>query len=77
MDEINPSHPVTKSLHDQWHKLCMILLDRLGEEQIITITDVELFAAKYPDHAILAHDQKDGLHLKVVTMAQARRMGAK
>lgn len=79
--EINPDHPVTKGYHDQWHKLALILLDRLNtltgtDEQVITPLDVDLFAQKFPNHAILAHDRKDGLHLRAVTMAEARRLGA-
>jgi len=77
-DEINPQHPVTKTLHDQWHKLCLLLIDKLndGDEVVITEADVKQLAVRYPDHAILAHDKKDGLHLRIVSMAEAKKLGA-
>lgn len=74
-DELNPEHPVTSALHEQWHKLCMILMDRLGESEIlITEDEIKAWGEKYPDHAILAHAHKDGLTLKVVTMEEGRRL---
>ena len=77
-DELNPDHPVTRTLHDQWHKMCFMLLHKLndGKEVIITAEDVNQMAARYPDHAILVHDKKDGLHLRIVTMKEAEKLGA-
>jgi hypothetical protein len=76
MSELNPEHPVTKKLHTEWHKICLLLLEKLngGREVVITEADVQTLVEKYPDHAILAHDKRDGLHLKIVTMEQARRL---
>jgi hypothetical protein len=30
MSEINPNHPVTQEVRDQWHKICAILLNSIG-----------------------------------------------
>ena len=72
--EINPEHPVTKEIHDHWHKIAMILLDRLGvKELLITNAEVEEFGRKYDGMAILFHARKDGLLLKIITMEEAKR----
>jgi hypothetical protein len=40
--ELNPNHPVTKSAHDQWHKIAALILHKLGHHSIkITTKDVE------------------------------------
>lgn len=75
MAEVNPEHPVTQRLHDNWHKICLVLLEKLGGEIVITEEDIKaIFVEKYPDHAILAHEKKDGLHLKIITAKEARRL---
>ena len=72
--ELNPTHSVTIEMHDLWHKIAMILLDRLGvKELLITNADVEEFGRKYDGMAIMFHARKDGLFLKVITMEEAKR----
>jgi hypothetical protein len=79
MDEINPEHPVTSGLHDHWHKIVAVLLHKLspGQEVVLTAHDIaavnQLFG--YDQPAVLAHDKKDGLHLSLVSMSKAKRMG--
>lgn len=75
MDEINPNHPVTAGARDHWHKLCAILLHKFDlEPVVITTSDFERFIHDYPDHAVLLHDTKDGLHLRIVSRAEAERL---
>jgi hypothetical protein len=44
--EINPNHPVTVSMHDQWHKLCALALFKAGvKEMVITAEDMARFTS--------------------------------
>lgn len=75
MSEVNPEHPVTEMLHDHWHKICAVLLMRLGLEAgkgeiVITAQDV----IKLGDGAnIITHDQHDGIHLFLVSDADVEK----
>lgn len=72
--ELNPGHPVTAATHDQWHKIVLLVMEKLGAtEVIITQKDVDR-ALRDPDRAVLAHDKADGLHIKIITMAEAERL---
>ena len=42
---MNPNHPVTRELHDQWHKLCAALMVKFDLTSVdITSADVERLA---------------------------------
>lgn len=42
MSEVNPNHPVTQMVHDHWHKVCVILMMRMGVSSVeITEDDVQ------------------------------------
>lgn len=78
MVELNPDHPVTEQLHDNWHKFCGILMMKLGArvnigEVFIGLEDVNKLAALGDGVAVLAHVQHDGIHLKLVDAAGAAR----
>lgn len=67
MTEVNPHHPVTEALHDQWHSICMALLLRLKEKEIVlTVQDIQAMCASGYT-AIIAHEKHDGLHLILAT----------
>lgn len=40
----NPNHPVTQQLDSQWHKLCAIVMCKLG------VTEIEIAAGEAPLH---------------------------
>jgi hypothetical protein len=71
MVEANPEHPVTRELHDQWHKICLLLVKRFGARAIvITAADVvEMSLSK--DKYLIAYAQHDGLHVIVATDEEA------
>ncbi len=72
MSEVNPHHPVTEALHDQWHKICLILMVRLGEKEIV-INKADLDQVlEGPYKYIVAHDKHDGLHVILCDEAEAR-----
>lgn len=68
--------PKVVPMHIQWHKICALLIFKMGGKQIITSGDTEAFAKKHPDGAILVHDQEDGLHLILVTRERAEELSA-
>jgi len=74
MDELNPNHPVTAGLHDQWHKLLVLVMLKL-ERSAVTLTadDIERFA-NGPELAVVAHDRRNRIELRVVTMEEGERL---
>ncbi len=72
--ELNPGHPVTASLRDQWHKIVLLVMEKLGTtEVVITQQDINR-ALQDQDRAVLVHDRADGLHVRIITMAEAERL---
>lgn len=70
-DEINPDHPTTKGISDQWHKIAALILYKIGwDEILLTVDDVERGLAE-GSMAVVAHETKDGLKIKRMTMADA------
>lgn len=65
MSERNPDHPVTRVLHDQWHKLLAIVMWKLRVHEItLAEADVQGFTVRFPDgSAVVAHDTRAGLRL--------------
>ncbi|TAL43980.1 MAG: hypothetical protein EPN91_05285 [Salinibacterium sp.] len=75
-DEVNPHHPVTMGLHAEWHKLLAIVMWKLNVREIVlTEADIRGFVAHLPDgSAVLAHDKRDGLHLRLIDACEAERL---
>jgi hypothetical protein len=79
--ELNPNHRVTAALHDQWHVIMAVLLHKhrhdLPRDVVITPDDIVRFQRAYPGHgAVVAHDKKDGLHLRLVQQDEANTLAA-
>jgi len=77
-DELNPEHPLTRGLNEQWHKLAAIMLHKMelrGQPEVtITPADIDRFVGAYPEGGIVAHDRADGLHLMLVSHDQAEAL---
>jgi len=73
--ELNPDHPVTAQLHDQWHKLAEILLHKLGGYARITTEDITAIGALYPGDrpTVLTYSKKDGIHLTLMPESLAAK----
>ena len=40
--ELNPNHPVTTELRSEWHKLCALVMQKLGLQRVvIDAADIE------------------------------------
>lgn len=81
MNELNPNHPVTKELHNQWHKLAAIILHKLGMQTIdISIADIAAFENSYQNNgggAIVAEPKDDVIHITLVSMNEAEQLAQK
>jgi hypothetical protein len=80
--EINPHHHITETVHDHWHKIAALLLHRLGVrrgsgEVLITMADVKELAKYDNDVAVVIHEKTDGIHLRIVTMAEGEKLAKK
>lgn len=74
MSELNPNHPVTIELREQWHKLCAILLFKSGATEVqITADDIERFANSVLTN-ITIHPEGDVLTLALVSSTEAARL---
>jgi hypothetical protein len=71
MSALNPNHPVTDALSDQWHKILMAVFIKLGLDEIV-ITNEDVLAIGDYQHAIMAHAKPDGLHIAVITEQEAQ-----
>jgi hypothetical protein len=83
MKELNPNHPVTREVHDHWHKLCALALHKLGVSKVsITSADIESFSRKWvgrngQDGAITVHPTGNVLTLELVNGDDAARIARK
>jgi len=80
--ELNPEHPVTKSVHDQWHKLGALLMMRMAADQGVdplqasvtfTAEDVLRMSAM-PPLAVGVKDDAAGLTLFLTLEADAAQL---
>lgn len=75
--ELNPDHPVTKGLRDQWYKMLAIILWKhrhdLGDEVVISLEDLREFAES-GHTTIVADDKRDGVHVFLVNDEEAIKL---
>jgi hypothetical protein len=77
MDELNPNHPVTRELREQWYKLCAILLWKSGATEVqITSDDIDGFM-KSGLANITMHPKDDVITLGLVSDAETVRLSRK
>lgn len=71
--EVNPNHPVTTEMRNQWHKLLAIVMHKNGLKDVeITIDDVAALGDY--EHAVVA-DTRDGeFHVRLVTMEEGMKL---
>ena len=77
MSEMNPNHPVTREVREQWYKLCALVLFKSGQTEIrISSTDIERFAASGLAN-ITVEPKGDIITLRLVGDAEAARLARK
>jgi hypothetical protein len=71
--ELNPNHPVTKSAHDQWHKILAVVMLKLNVTHVeITVEDVACLGDG--TSAVVVQEINDVMHVRVVTMEEGRKL---
>ncbi len=75
MTELNPNHPTTQQLHDQWSKIAAILIRKMGTRHVV-ITQEDIIALSNTSSNIAVQELEDGLHLRLVDDVEARRLAA-
>jgi hypothetical protein len=74
MSVLNPNHPVVHEMHDQWYKLCAILLFKSGQtEARITLDDIEKFSSSGLAN-IAIHPKGKTITLRLVSDIEASRL---
>ena len=73
MSELNPNHPVTREVHDHWHKLCGILLMKLGKNTL-EITEADVKALGDNEKAVVVDCRGGKFIVRLVTMEEGERI---
>jgi hypothetical protein len=76
MVELNPEHPVTAGLHDQWHKMVGILIHKYKlKDVVITAEDIKNLESAFEGApAVVMHARKNGIHLFLCTEDEGARI---
>ena len=75
MKAINPNHPVTRATDEEWHKLCALILSKLGIDRIyIAAEDIAALEARPGGTVMLCHAHQESLELRLVTEQEAERI---
>lgn len=75
--ELNPDHPVTKEVREQWHKFCALVMFKAGLSKVsITVKDIEEFARSKRTN-IVSHVKNEVIELSLVDDKEAERLARK
>ena len=70
MSELNPNHPVTKEMREQWHKIVAVLLVKFGKSEIeITEKDIEALTSG-GEKAVVADTRNNKFVIRLVSMEE-------
>jgi hypothetical protein len=73
-NELNPNHPVTVEIREQWHKLLAVLMHKFGLTEVEITVDDLLTLEKSGLMNITAHPKGDVITLRLVSDAEAARL---
>ena len=74
MKEINPNHPVTKILHDNWHKIAAMLLFKQGVGTVVEITLEDIVRLDKMNLCIVVKDKDNKLTVFLVDSEEGNRL---
>lgn len=72
--EMNPNHPTTHAVRDQWHKIAMLLVLMMGERKVVIPADMVSNLADVDGAAITIKFTDAGIHLEIVAAEEADRL---
>lgn len=74
--ELNPNHPMTQTMHDQWHKIVALLMLKMKQNHIeITASDIETLATT--PKAVAIQTKGERILLDLMPLADAERLAKK
>jgi hypothetical protein len=73
MTELNPNHPVTRQVHDHWHKVAAILMMRLGVDSY-EVTEEDVLQLGDNQRGVVADLRGGRFVVRLVTMEEGERM---
>lgn len=72
--ELNPNHPVTRTMAGQWHKIVALLMAKFGHTHI-EITSEEITNALAGEmKAVTIRERDNAIVLDLVSMKEAERL---
>jgi hypothetical protein len=74
--ELNPNHPVTQAVSQQWHTIAAVTMRKLDVTEVV-ITEADLKELSSNPLAIAIQELPDGLHVKLIDMDAAIKLAAK
>ena len=74
MKEINPNHPVTRTVHDHWHKVAAMLLFKLSRHEKVVITPEDIEQANREDINIVIKDADNKITVYLVNKEEGERL---
>jgi hypothetical protein len=77
MPKINPNHPVTQLLDDEFmHKLCAVLVMQAGGQATIDVADLRALQGRFggEEPTLVTHAHRESIELKLVSRTEAERL---
>lgn len=74
--ELNPNHPVTQQVHDSWHKIAAILMQKFGM-YAVEITEADVLALGDNEKAVMADCRGGRFVIRLVSMGEAEKLARK
>lgn len=72
--ELNPNHPVTRTMAGQWHKIVALLMVKFGQSHI-EISESEVATALAGEmKAVAIRERDNAIVLDLVSMKEAERL---
>jgi len=76
MTELNPNHPVTREVHDHWHKIAAILMLKFGKSAV-EITEADVRSLGNNENAVMADCRGGRFVVRIVSMEEAEKLARK
>ncbi len=74
--ELNPNHPMTRTVHDHWHKIAALLMAKFNQSHVV-ITMADVLAMDDGANAVTIQELPDGIHIRLVSMEEGERLARK
>lgn len=76
MSELNPNHPVTREVHDHWHKIVGILMRHIGITEF-DVTAESILDLDKSNMCIVADCRGGRFVVRIMTMAEGEKLARK